>query len=219
MAPKSGPTIQRRVVFAIAKTGVDAGRVMVAQGVARPTAGGQCGQASGLIGAYPGWRQALGLHERKIENQVQLVVAVAHVGDVVRFAHEHGAGIGVNHRAQIGHQRMDARLIHLVLVHQAPLLDNLLALLVAGGQGHQREQITLTHLRGMIGQRRVFEEGVDGIQAEAVHAQVEPETRGREHRLPDSRMAPVEVGLLLEEVMVVVEAQLWHKFPGRTAKG
>ncbi len=66
----------------------------------------------------------------------------------------------------------------------------------------------------MVGERGILEDGADGIQAEAVHAQVKPEADGRKQRLFDGRVAPVEVGLLLEKIMVVVEINLWHILPG-----
>ena len=112
---------------------------MVAERVARPTARRVGSQATGLIGAHPGWGQALGLHEGKVENQVQLVVAVALVGNVVRLANEHGVGIGVHHRTQVLHQLVQAGLIHLVAVHGFPLFVNLPSLRVRGSLGHQDE--------------------------------------------------------------------------------
>ena len=49
----------------------------------------------------------------------------------------------------------------------------------------------------------VFEEGGDGVETEAGDAAVEPEAHGVEHGLFDGGIAPVEVGLLLVEEVVV----------------
>ena len=56
----------------------------------------------------------------------------------------------------------------------------------------------------MVGQVGVFKEGFDGIEAEAVYAEVEPEADGSEHGGLHFGVAPVEVGLLFEEKVVVI---------------
>ena len=50
------------------------------------------------------------------------------------------------------------------------------------------------------------------VQAEAVHAHVEPELHGAEHRLQHARVVEVEVGLVAEEAVPVV--LLRHRVPG-----
>ncbi len=112
---------------------------MVAERVARPTVRRVGSQATGLVGAHPGWGQAFGLHEGKVENQVQLVMAVALVGDVIRLANEHGVGIGVHHHTELLHQLVQAGLIHLVAVHGFPLFVNLPPFRVRRSLRHQDE--------------------------------------------------------------------------------
>ena len=56
---------------------------------------------------------------------------------------------------------------------------------------------------GLVAELGIFEEGGDGVETEAGYAAVEPETHGVEHGLFDGGVAPVEVGLLLVELVVV----------------
>src|SRR5580693_4741012 len=56
---------------------------------------------------------------------------------------------------------------------------------------------------GLVVEGGVFEEGGDGVETEAGDAAVEPEAHGVEHCLFDSGVAPVQVGLLLIEEVVV----------------
>jgi hypothetical protein len=56
----------------------------------------------------------------------------------------------------------------------------------------------------VVGQAGVFENGADGIQAEIIHAQIQPEARFVEHGLIAFRVAPVQVGLAFEEEMIIV---------------
>ena len=56
---------------------------------------------------------------------------------------------------------------------------------------------------GFVAELRVFEEGGDGVEAEAGDAAVEPEVHGVEHGFFDGGVAPVEVGLLLVELVIV----------------
>src|SRR5580693_91152 len=56
---------------------------------------------------------------------------------------------------------------------------------------------------GLVVELGVFEEGGDGVETEAGDAAVEPEAHGVEHGFFDGRIAPVQVGLLLVEEVVV----------------
>ena len=56
---------------------------------------------------------------------------------------------------------------------------------------------------GLVAELGVFEEGGDGVETEAGDAAVEPEAHGVEHGLFDGGIAPVEVGLLLVEEVIV----------------
>ena len=58
-------------------------------------------------------------------------------------------------------------------------------------------------LVGGVAELGVFKEGGDGVEAEAGDAAIEPEAHGVEHGFLDGGVAPVEVGLLdVEEVVV-----------------
>ena len=71
---------------------------------------------------------------------------------------------------------------------------------------------------GFVAQLWVFEEGGDGVEAEAGDAAVEPEPHGAEHGFLDCGIAPVEVGLLLVELVVVELVDGGDPLPGGAAE-
>ena len=83
-----------------------------------------------------------------------------------------------------------------------------------GGLSSGQNQLVLGHGGGLVWHAGMFKDGADGIQAEAIHPQVEPKTHCIPHGLFEFRVAPVEVGLLFEEVVVVVLAGLRVVLPG-----
>src|ERR687888_2604495 len=70
----------------------------------------------------------------------------------------------------------------------------------------------------IVAEQIVFDQLPQRIDAEAVDAAIQPEAQHVEHGRLDPRMAPVEVGLLLEIGMVVVLAAAGIPFPGAAAK-
>ena len=69
-----------------------------------------------------------------------------------------------------------------------------------------------------VAQLRILEQRRDGVQPEPRYAAIEPETQHPEHRLLDRRIAPVEIGLLLVEAMVIELLARRHPGPGRAAE-
>ena len=59
---------------------------------------------------------------------------------------------------------------------------------------------------------------IDGVETEAVHASIQPETHFAEDGLDDLGMAKVEIGLLGQEIVQVVLAAPGIPLPGRTAE-
>jgi len=68
------------------------------------------------------------------------------------------------------------------------------------------------------GERGVLKNGIDGIEAKTVHPHIEPETNRLPHRPFHIRVAPVQIGLVLEEKVVVVLSGRLIECPGGTAE-
>lgn len=76
----------------------------------------------------------------------------------------------------------------------------------------------LVVVRRVVAQKIVLDQGSDGIDAEPVDPSPEPEAHHLLHRLPDLRVAPIEVRLLLQKGVVVVLACRFVEFPGTAAE-
>ena len=61
----------------------------------------------------------------------------------------------------------------------------------------------------------VFDELMNGIDPESIDPAIEPESQNVEHRRPDLKVPPVEVGLLSEECMIVILAGRFIEGPSR----
>ena len=96
--------------------------------------------------------------------------------------------------------------VHLRVVVGVLVLDVAVAVGVVSGQV------------GVVVEVGVFEEARDGVDAEAVDALVHPEAEDVGHGFLDLRIAPVEVGLLLVEVVVVPLTGLLVVGPGGVAE-
>jgi hypothetical protein len=73
-------------------------------------------------------------------------------------------------------------------------------------------------LDALIAEMAGFNQVRDSVQAETVHAPIEPEAHGIEHGRLDFRIAPVQVGLAVEEEVIVVLAGGRVQGPGRTSE-
>src|SRR6185312_5948353 len=76
----------------------------------------------------------------------------------------------------------------------------------------------LLRLGGVVPQQSVVKAEVDGIQPEAVHASVQPETQMFQHRLRNSGMMEIEIRLGREEIVQVVLLAARLPLPGRAAE-
>jgi hypothetical protein len=144
--------------------------------------------------------------EFEIEGQVQLVGAVAAItrgqtGSLAHhFAHRHPLGVTVEEAPQVAKHPPQLRLVQVVEV-PLPLI------------AAQPES------RGVLAELRLFEIGVDHVQPEAIYPALKPELHHLEHPRAHFGVAPVQVGLFLEEEMVVVLPDLGHPLPRRAAEG
>src|SRR5207249_2394899 len=64
----------------------------------------------------------------------------------------------------------------------------------------------------------VLEEGIEDVQPEAVHAALEPAADHGQHRLPEIRVPPVQVGLFGQEGMQIELASNLIPGPGGAAE-
>ena len=71
---------------------------------------------------------------------------------------------------------------------------------------------------GLVAELGIFKEGGDGVETKAGDAAVEPELHGAKHGFFDSRVAPVEVGLLLVELVIVELVDGGLPLPGGAAE-
>ncbi len=71
---------------------------------------------------------------------------------------------------------------------------------------------------GVIAELGIFEEIWNGVKAEAGDASIQPELHGSEHRFFDGGIAPVEVGLLLVELVVIELVHGWDPLPCRASE-
>src|SRR5690349_6226368 len=110
----------------ISITVVDARRVMVAEGIAGPAHRGkrfQLSQTRLLITADMAGRDSLGPHEREVENQMQLILTISHIGNIVVLGNEYSISfIFIYHSTQFLHQFVHAGLCPLILEHIVPVL-------------------------------------------------------------------------------------------------
>jgi hypothetical protein len=136
---------------------------------------------------------------------VQFIPAVAHVVNVVIFADQHAvAVVFIENGAQFLHQLMYAGLSPLVLEHVAPVFAPEFFLFGRLRQFGEAAQFCQSHRDVVRREIRVFVDRADGIEAEAVHAEVEPEADRVPHGLLHFGIMPVQVRLLLHEVVIVI---------------
>ncbi len=99
---------QLGIMLPVAIAGVDAGRVVVAERVAGPAFDRkrfQPGQTLLLVAADMLRGDPLGPHEWEVENEVQFIIPISHIGDVVILADQHPVAIiFVQDGAQFLHQ-------------------------------------------------------------------------------------------------------------------
>ena len=70
----------------------------------------------------------------------------------------------------------------------------------------------------VVAQQVVLDHVIDDVDTETVHSPVEPEPQDIEHCLLDSGIAPVQVGLFLEERVVVILARGLVELPRAAAE-
>ena len=96
------------------------------------------------------------------------------------------------------------------------------AWLLALGVGLRRLKLAAQLGRGrrcrMVRQVGVLEDRGDRVEPETVHAHVQPEANSVPHRALDVGVAPIQVGLLFEEEVIVILAGGLVQLPGRTAE-
>ncbi len=69
----------------------------------------------------------------------------------------------------------------------------------------------------VVAQQRLFSHPVDGIDAEAINAEIKPEAHRRLHSFANGWITPVKVGLLDVKAMQIKLLPGVTPFPGRTA--
>ena len=170
----------------------DAGIVVVAQHPIRPGALRQRPLVA-VDELADALRPPLQEQQLEVERHVRAIVVLAVVFDQapqrhVRLADDHAVVVAVEDAAHFAHH-----IVHLVLV--------------AGVDGLQAPVRVLAFLPlwvlGVVAQLLVLDQVVEDVDAEAIDAPVEPEAQDAEHRLAHFGVAPVEVGLLPEEGVVI----------------
>src|SRR5690242_18798899 len=73
-------------------------------------------------------------------------------------------------------------------------------------------------IRGIVAKLIVLDEVPQDVDAEAVHAALEPEADDVVHGLAHDGIAPVQIGLRLEERVIVVLTRALVVFPSRAAE-
>ena len=121
----------------------------------------------------------------------------------VDLADQHARGIGVDHAAHLAQHLEDLGLVRGVHLEQA--LDGRVP-------GPDRG------IGRVVAPPRVLHEVPQHVDAKAVDAAVEPEAQHAVHRGAHRGVAPVEVGLLLQEGVVVVLAGALVERPGAAAE-
>ena len=144
---------------------------------------------------------------------MQFIIFLAIKLDVVSLADQYPVFIRIDHRAQFTHDGVHLGLIHLVLEHFHPVLHNDRVFFRHIHMARHFEQVFLAQSFTVIRIPILLEKGPHGVQPETVHPQVKPEARRVKHRLSHLWIMPVEVRLLLEEVVIVILASGGIVFP------
>ncbi len=215
-------TRQVRVVNLVAEAGEEARAVMVPQRVTGPAFHGQAFQLRQpflLVLADAVRRQVFEICQREIEHEMELVIAVSHVGDVLVLAHEQAvAFILIKDGAQFLHQFMQARPAPLVFEHVVPVLVPQPGLIRCNGDLREAAQPGEVQGHGMRCEIGVFKNGTQGIQPETIHPHIQPESHCLPHGLAHLGIHPVEVRLLFHKIVVIELAARRHPGPGGTVE-
>ena len=164
------------------------------------------GQALVLVRADVRGVRRSGAHQREVEDQVQFIVAVAQVGDVVVFADQHAvAGIFIQDGAQFLHQVVQAGPPDWSGTSRASTLSS--AFLLGFARSEEAAQFGQGHAGRCAGSGPGLRKMVPmASRRKPSTPTIEPEADRIPHGLLDFRVAPVQVGLLLHEVVIVVLA-------------
>jgi hypothetical protein len=144
------------------------------------------------------------LDQLEIERQVGAGQLLAVIGDEalerqIDLADQHPVGIGVDDLPHLGNDAMHLGPVRRVDLEELP------------DAGITR---AVARVGGIVAECVILDEVPHDVDAETVDAAVEPEAKDLEHGVADLAITPVQVGLLLEEAVVVVLTRRLVPLPG-----
>ena len=199
--------LSREARLALTDARRDARLIMIAEHPVRPTALRQrplvfIDQLGDRIGGPSR------LYQREVERKVRAGKILTIVGDEaldrqVNLADQNALVIFIEHAAHLGDHLMYFRLVGGVHLLEPP-------------------DLALTRrparIRRIVAQLGILNQMPDHIDTKTVDAAVEPEAQHIVHRLAHCRIAPIEVGLLAQEGVVIVLSRRRIEAPGWAAE-